>query len=262
MRRDALLQRLDAAIEHRFALLQAPAGFGKTTALADLSRKKRDEGLVVAWISLDEDDAPTVFSGYYLAYALECAGLDLSALNEDDGWPSSPAAYQIGTLARALDRHTAPCLLVLDEVDRLPRESVELVQRLVKHGPGNLHFALAFRSNPGLDLAMQVFDGSGVVVGANEFRFSRAEIARFFGGRKLSRRQLDAVEKQTDRRLAGRADALSKPRGDRYGATSARDRKTHLRLRPDAPAARCKPSGSDACLRAGGLRLDRSGPGG
>ena len=152
--RNALLQQLDAAIERRFALLQAPAGFGKTTALADLSRKKRDEALLVlvAWISLDENDAPNVFIGY-LAYALACAGLDLSALNEDDGWPSSPAAYQIGTLARALDRHAAPCLLVLDEVDRLPRETVQMVQQLVEHGPGNLHFALAFRSNPGLDLA-------------------------------------------------------------------------------------------------------------
>ena len=79
------------------------------------------------------------------------------------------------------------------------------MQRLVEHGPGNLHFALAFRSNPGLDLAMQVFAGSGVVVGASEFRFSRAEIARFFAGRKLSRRRLDAVEEQT----AGRPVALT-----------------------------------------------------
>jgi len=212
--RDALLQRLGAAIERRFALLQAPAGFGKTTVLADLSRRKRDQGAVVAWISLDEDDSPSVF-GDYLAYAFECAGLDLSALDEDDAWPSSPAAYQIGTLARALDRHAAACLVVLDEVDRLPRETVELLQRLVERGPGNLHFALAFRSNPGLDLAMQVFDGSGVVVGAGELRFSRAEIARFLAGSKLSRRQLDAVEEQT----AGWPVALTMHRNQEAGDT-------------------------------------------
>ncbi len=194
--RDALLERLEAALERRFVLLQAPAGFGKTTLLANLCRKKRELGLAVAWISLDEDDSPSVFAGY-LAYAFECAGLDLSALNKDDGWPSSPAACRIGTLARAIDRHAAPCLLVLDEVDRLPRETVELLQRLVEHAPVNVHFALAFRSNPGLDLAMQVFDGSGVVFGAGEFRFSRAEIARFFAPQKLSRRQIDAIEKQT-----------------------------------------------------------------
>ena len=194
--RDALVQRLEEATERRFALLQAPAGFGKTTVLAELSRRMRDQGRMVAWTSLGEDDAPGVF-GAYLAYAFERAGLDLSELDGDDAWPSSPSAYQIGTLARAVGRHAAPCLLVLDEVDRLPSETLELLQRLVEHGPGNLNFALAFRSNPGLDLAMQVFDGSGVVVGAGELRFSRTEIARFFAGRKLSRRQLDAVEEQT-----------------------------------------------------------------
>ena len=34
-------------------------------------------------------------------------------------------------LARAVEAHAAPCLVVLDEVDRLPRETVEVVQRLV-----------------------------------------------------------------------------------------------------------------------------------
>ena len=48
---------------------------------------------------------------------------------------------------------------------RLPRGTVELIQRLVDHGPDNLlHLALAFRANPGLDLTTQVFDGSGLVV--------------------------------------------------------------------------------------------------
>ncbi len=193
--RAALLQRLDAAVERRFALLHAPAGFGKTTVLADFSRSKREEGLAAAWISLDEDDSPSVF-GDYLACALERGGLDLSGLPAADAWPSSPATHRIGMLASAVELHRAPCLLVLDEFDRLPRDTVDLVQRLVEHGPGNLHFALAFRSNPGLDLSMQVLDGPGIVVGADELRFSRSEIEQFFGG-ALSRRQLAAAEEQT-----------------------------------------------------------------
>ena len=51
----------------------------------------------------------------------------------------------------------------------IPRDA--LLQRLVEHAPANLHFALAFRANPGLDLAMQVLDGSGIVMDADEFRF-------------------------------------------------------------------------------------------
>ena len=193
--RDALLERLEASLGCRFAALQAPAGFGKTTLLADFSRRKKEQGLLVGWVSLDEDDAPSLF-GSYLAYAFECAGLDLSALNDLDAWPSSPATYQLGMLARAIDLHSAPCLLVLDEVDRLPGETVELIQRLVDHGPDNLHLILAFRTNPGLDLTAQVFNGFGLVVDAEAFLFSRTEITRFFEG-ALSRRELTEIEQQT-----------------------------------------------------------------
>ena len=193
--RNSLLERLEAVLERRFAALHAPAGFGKTTLLADFSRRKHEQGLLAGWISLDEDDTPSLF-GNYLAYAFECAGLDLSSLHDLDAWSSSPAAYQLGMLAHVIDLYAAPCLLVLDEIDRLPRPTIELIQRLVDHGPDNLHLALAFRSNPGLDLTTQVFDGSGTVVDAEAFLFSRSEIARFFEG-ALSRRELDEIEEQT-----------------------------------------------------------------
>ena len=209
--RQALLQRLDAVLERRFAALQAPAGFGKTTVLADFSRGKQAQGPVAAWISLDEGDTPSLF-GSYLAYAFECAGLDLSGLSDVDAWSSSPATYRIGMVARAIELHAGPCLLVLDEVDRLPAETVELVQSLLDHGPPNLHFALAFRANPGLDLAMRVLDGSGMVVGVEEFRFSRSEIDRFFSG-KLTLRRLTAIEERT----AGWPLALTVHRNEQFG---------------------------------------------
>ena len=209
--RQALLQRLDAVLERRFAALQAPAGFGKTTVLADFSRGKQAQGPVAAWISLDEGDTPSLF-GSYLAYAFECAGLDLSGLSDVDAWSSSPATYRIGMVARAIELHAGPCLLVLDEVDRLPAETVELVQSLLDHGPPNLHFALAFRANPGLDLAMRVLDGSGMVVGVEDFRFSRSEIDRFFSG-KLTLRRLTAIEERT----AGWPLALTVHRNEQFG---------------------------------------------
>ena len=213
--REALLQRLDAALERKFAALQAPAGFGKTTVLSDFTRSKRAQGQVIAWISLDEDDTPSVF-GSYLAYAFECAGLDLSVLSDPDTWSSSPPTYQIGMLAHAIERHADSCLLVLDEVDRLPSETVEVIQRLLDHGPSNLHFALAFRANPGLDLAMRFLDGSGILVGVEDFRFSREEIDQFFSG-ELSRRQLIEAEERT----AGWPIALMVDRNKRAGDSEA-----------------------------------------
>ena len=150
---------------------------------------------LVGWVSVDEDDTPSVL-GRYIAYALERAGLDLSVLNDQDGWNSTPFMHQMGVLAGAMERHETPCMLVFDEVDRLPRRTLALLGFLARRGPRNLHIVFAFRTNPGLDLATHVLDGSGIVVDAEEFRFSRSEIARFFDG-DLSRRELDAVLQRT-----------------------------------------------------------------
>ncbi len=189
-----LLQLVDAVLERRLTVLQAPGGFGKTTVLADVSRRKKD-GVLVAWLSLHQDDTPDVF-GFYLARAFEHAGLDLAALNHDDAWSSSPCKQRLGMLARAVELHAAPCLLVLDELELLPRATVESVDLLLKHSPSNLHFAIAFRFNPGLDLALHVLGGTAVVVKTEQFRFSRPDIVRFFDG-ALTRREVRAVAKRT-----------------------------------------------------------------
>lgn len=62
--RPALLERIDMVLDRRITVLQAPAGFGKTAVLADVTRRKRKEGVIVAWLSLDQDDTPDVLGDY------------------------------------------------------------------------------------------------------------------------------------------------------------------------------------------------------
>ena len=192
--RPSLAQRLGGALQRRLTVLQAPAGFGKTSLLADVARHTREEGVVVAWISLDNDDSPKVF-GSYLAYAFGQGGLDLGVLGTQDSWSSSPAAQQMGMVARAIELHAAPCLLVLDEVERLPQRTVRLVDELLKRAPRNLHIAIAFRSNPGVDVTTHVLQDMAIVVSTEELRFSRSETSRFFAG-SLSRAELAMVEER------------------------------------------------------------------
>ena len=193
--RPALLQRLEGVLERRVTVLQAPAGFGKTTVLADIVRATKTQGVAVAWIALGDEDTPNLF-GSYLAFAFEQAGLDLGLLRSHDAWSASPAVQQMGILAGAIERHAAPCLLALDEVDRLPARTVRLVDLLLKHAPHNLHVALTFRSNPGVDIGTHLLTGRANVVGTEEFRFSRADTGRFLG-RELSRGKLAAIMERT-----------------------------------------------------------------
>ena len=193
--RSKLVKQLEPPAQKRVSVLQAPGGFGKTTLLVEAARRAKARGEVVAWITLDEDDTPELF-GIHLAHAFRQAGLDLSIPGDDSAWAASPIAYQIGTVARAIERHAEPCLLMLDELEQLPANSVPVLDRLLQRGPANLRFALAFRDNPGLDLAGLVLAGAAVVLGTEEFRFSKVEIPQLFG-RDLTPGQLADIVDRT-----------------------------------------------------------------
>ena len=63
--RSRLHERLDEGAKHELTVVSAPAGFGKTTLLADWSQRSE---LPVAWVSLDErDDDPARFLLYLIA---------------------------------------------------------------------------------------------------------------------------------------------------------------------------------------------------
>ena len=53
VRRASLLHRVDTVLDRRLTVLQAPGGFGKTTVLADVSHRKKKQGVIAAWLSLD-----------------------------------------------------------------------------------------------------------------------------------------------------------------------------------------------------------------
>ena len=192
---------------HRVTVLHAPAGFGKTALLARRCRALRERGLAVAWLSLDEEDGPESVARL-LALAFERTGVATfdpagergSALPARAPRPqaTSRAEYRIGLLIRALERHGAPCVLALDEVERLRSpEAVRLLNRLVRRAPPHLHVGMAFRERPpGLAIDMYPLEGRGVTVTAEDLRFSKSDISRFFGG-SLSRRKLAAVVRES-----------------------------------------------------------------
>jgi len=67
--RTALVNRLRAARGHTAVSLVAPAGYGKTTLLAQLA--DRDDR-AFAWVSLDERDNDPIVLMRHVAAALDC----------------------------------------------------------------------------------------------------------------------------------------------------------------------------------------------
>ena len=193
----------------RLTVLHAPGGFGKTALLARCCHELRGQGVHVAWLAVDEDDGPLSVASY-LWLAFEQAGV--SVLDPEQDEPESavahPAAdsaadYRINLLLRAVRRHARPCVLAVDELDRLRSpEAVVVLNTVLQRAPPNLHFAMAFRQRPhGLDVAMFSLEGRAETLTAEDLRFSGAQIARFFDPRHATP-HADAAQPARARRLS------------------------------------------------------------
>ena len=208
----------ESVVNKRLTVLKAPAGFGKTTLLAECCRELQSEGVQIAWISLDERDVPATLERY-LVLAGQEAGLKTEHLarSGDAGYVPLESVAQFMREVEALGR---PFVLSLDGVDRLAEMSVAILNFLVGMAPANLHLALACRSLPsGLDIGGAFLDGWATVLSEDALRFTNLEIARFFN-LKESSHEVAEIERETfgwpfairvirERRLANHAAKVS-----------------------------------------------------
>lgn len=204
LRRPQLLGRCQP-LDRRLTVFHAPCGFGKTTLLTDICHRERARGVLTAWLRLDETDSLETLSAY-IEFALGHAGLDTSMQGYVARHPSRPidrpahtALRRMGLVLRAIENHRRPCLIALDEVERLvDAEQIRLIDFLLSRAPRNLHLAMTMRNSPtGLDLASAVVDGRGNILRVDDLRFAKPEIALFFGGR-LSRPELAEMTERTE----------------------------------------------------------------
>jgi LuxR family maltose regulon positive regulatory protein len=180
--RPHLIARLNEAYSHKLTLLSTPAGFGKTTLLAEWVRQCNTP---VAWLSLDkEDNEPQRFWTYVIA-ALQRLR---PGLGEDTltclECPERPALEAILTLfinEIAAQPAESPYLLVLDDYHLIEAPVIhEGLSFLLEHLPDNLHLVIATRAEPPLPLARLRLGNELLEIRAEALRFSLEEVATFF----------------------------------------------------------------------------------
>jgi LuxR family maltose regulon positive regulatory protein len=170
--RTALVNRLRASGACSVATLLAPAGYGKTTALAQWAGR---DGRPFAWVSLDETDDPILLLRHVAAALSRVHAIDssvVSALEARGG--SAPSAGR--RLASALFLSERPLVLVLDDVQLLrSQECVDAVSALVEHVPDGSTLVLAGRAVPELPLARLRAAGRLLELGVDEIGLSPRE---------------------------------------------------------------------------------------
>lgn len=224
--RPALERALGHALQHqRLALLLAPAGYGKTSALARQIRLL-PPGTALAWVSADEDDQLQRFL-VCLAAALEPFDLP---------WRMSPEALPVlaqgergvrdvaGELVNALAGAEAPRgVIVLDDAHRLNDPRVfELLQALIERLPVQWGLVVASRLEPPLALARLRAMGELAEFRQHELRFDEHEVAALIASAGGDTASASALLERTDGWAAGLRLSLATRPSSRGQAPSQR----------------------------------------
>ena len=148
IRRERLNRRLDEAMDRRLALVSAPAGFGKTTAVARwLDERSRS----AAWFSVEEADQDPIRFWAYVVGALN--ELDSVTLTETGAIleASDPDVDRvILSLCNELSSESAAqTVFVLDDLHAVTnREVMEGLERFLTWAPPTLTIVVTTRSDP------------------------------------------------------------------------------------------------------------------
>jgi LuxR family maltose regulon positive regulatory protein len=189
--------RLDDVLARRHALrllvLEAPAGFGRTTlldsALASGPVRAGDRDLRYTCVDADAD--PHVLAVHLRTLVGPAAGtadpgLAGAAVGTGTGATDPPAAGTVADLAEALagpddpTRATGATALVVDDVHRAGPTGTRLLRGLLDVEP-RLHLVASGRRVEGLGLARHLAEGTAVRLGPDDLAFTDdegAELAR------------------------------------------------------------------------------------
>ena len=221
--RPRLMDHLAAAELPPLTVVAAPAGFGKTTLLAEwLAALSGDSA--VGWLSLDQsdDDLPQ-----FLAYLVSAVGAATDVVGTGPLLQlaaASPSAEPVlTTLVNELDRLPTHLVLVLDDYHLVSAPEVhEAMTFLVEHQPPELHVVLATRADPPLPLARMRARGQLREVRAADLRFTVDEAAAYLNesmGLTLSDAQVATLDGRTEGWIAAlQLAALSMQGRDDAGA--------------------------------------------
>jgi LuxR family maltose regulon positive regulatory protein len=211
-----------AAQRSRLVLVSAPAGYGKSTLVAQWSD---EDPRASGWVALGHGDNDPVVLLARVAATLERTGLVDGELLEELSRPTPRIdAVALPLLAAALEERD-PFVLVLDDVDVITaRKSRAVLAFLVDQVPPGCQLVLVTRGDPGVPLGRLRAGGDLVEIGTALLALDAKETREVAasGGLDLSEEEAEALCERTEGWAAAVVLAALSLRGrDDAGARAA-----------------------------------------
>jgi LuxR family maltose regulon positive regulatory protein len=199
-----LSEQLNRGTASKLMLVSAPAGFGKSTLLAEWLAAAPAGDRRAAWLSLDPgDNDPALFWTYVIAALRTAApGVGESALALLQAPQPPPVEAALATLLNELGALSGDIVLVLDDYHVVDASAVQDgMAFMLDHLPPGLHVVIASRADPPLPLPRLRARGELAELRAAQLRFTPDEAAAYLNemmGLQLTAPQVAALEGRTE----------------------------------------------------------------
>jgi LuxR family maltose regulon positive regulatory protein len=221
--RQPLLRRAhQLALNHRLTLVCAPAGFGKSTLLAQLAAAG---GAQAVWLSLDEDDndANRLFAS--LLFALRDLELEWEVepkalASQVDGFGEGTRAAAAGLVNALASFERERLLFFIDDLHRVDDpDALRLLDLVIERLPPAVGFVVGSRTEPALSLARWRVRGELGELHLLDLQFDEQDAARFAAARLAN-----AATPELVREALARSDGWAAGLQLIFGAAPAPDR--------------------------------------
>lgn len=184
VRREGIVNRVLSPGSAAVMVLQAPAGYGKSTALRQIKSAWDNQEQLSGWLTFDEaDNDARRFTIHFEALLQRLSGTGTATLENapqvsDDAY-TRRTDWVVDHLA-ALGR---PVALFFDDFQCLTDPSLlRLFSDIFERVPPGVRIFVGTRSVPELGLARLMVNGQATVLRAEELRFNASEVDTFFSG--------------------------------------------------------------------------------
>ncbi|MFP3981768.1 MAG: LuxR C-terminal-related transcriptional regulator [Desulfobacterales bacterium] len=219
--RSRLVHRLDAAKKRKLTLVSAPAGFGKTTLLANWAESQSEQ---VAWLSLDveDNDLNSFWSHFVAAIQNVCPGIGISAMQMLQSPSGIPVKAVVKILINEIFERQDSVSLVLDDFHQVEDDVVcRIFKFIIDYMSRNMHLVVASRRELPFSVGRLKIQGQYAAVNADDLRFTADEAAAFarqVSGRAFTDDEVAALAEYCEGWAAGLQVAVLAAETDKAGS--------------------------------------------